>query len=74
MSEALTVFTPEWIEAFRAQVQSSPSYRKAAARWEGDITLVIQADATQAIAEDLTLVTIDDSISRYASDRLRIIH
>ena len=27
----------------------------------------------QAIAEDLTLVTIDDSISRYASDRLRII-
>ncbi len=53
MSEAFTVFTPPWIDAYRAQVQQSPSYRKAAATWEGDITLVIQADASQSIPSDL---------------------
>ncbi len=53
MSEMLTVFTPQWIDAYRGKVQASPSYRKAAATWEGDITLVIQADASGALAEDL---------------------
>jgi putative sterol carrier protein len=53
VSEPLTVFSPEWIDAFRAQVQSSASYKKTAATWEGDITLVIQADASGAVPSDL---------------------
>ena len=53
MSEALTVFTPPWIDAYRGQVRESPSYRKAAATWEGDITLVIQEDASRAFPSDL---------------------
>jgi putative sterol carrier protein len=43
MAETLTVFSPEWIEAYKQQVRESPSYKKAAAAWEGDMTLVVQA-------------------------------
>lgn len=44
MAETLTVFGPEWIESYKQQVRGSPSYKKAAAAWEGDMTLVVQAD------------------------------
>jgi len=53
MSETLTVFSSSWIDAYRAQVQQSQSYRKAAATWEGDLTLVVQADASRTIPSDL---------------------
>jgi len=43
MAETLTVFGPEWIESYKQQVRESPSYKKAAAGWEGDMTLVVQA-------------------------------
>jgi putative sterol carrier protein len=45
MSEPLTVFSPEWVEVYKREVQGSASYRKAAAAWEGDLALLIQADA-----------------------------
>jgi putative sterol carrier protein len=53
MPEALTVFSPAWIAAYKNEVSSSPSYRKAAAAWEGDMTLVIQKDGDSAPPEDL---------------------
>jgi putative sterol carrier protein len=43
MAETMTVFSPEWVEAYKKEVQGSLSYKKAAAAWEGDLTLVIQA-------------------------------
>jgi len=53
MSTPMTVFSPEWVEAYKREVQGSASYRKAAAAWEGDMTLVIQTDASGAIPENL---------------------
>jgi putative sterol carrier protein len=55
MSETLMVFSPEWVSAYRNEVQTSPSYKKAAATWEGDLTLVIQKDAKGSIPSDLYL-------------------
>ena len=55
MSELITVFSPEWVAAYKKEVQTSPSYKKAAATWEGDMTLVIQKDAKGSIASDLYL-------------------
>ena len=46
MAETMTVFSPEWIEEYKRQVRGSPSYKKAAAAWEGDLTLVVQTDGS----------------------------
>jgi putative sterol carrier protein len=35
----------EWIKALSAQLNSSESYAKAAANWEGDFLFVVQPDA-----------------------------
>jgi len=55
MAEKLLVYSPEWVAAYRKEVQTSPSYKKAAATWEGDLTLVIQKDAKGSIPSDLYL-------------------
>jgi putative sterol carrier protein len=55
MPELITVFSPEWVAAYKKEVQTSPSYKKAAETWEGDMTLVIQKDAKGSIASDLYL-------------------
>jgi putative sterol carrier protein len=51
MAETMVIFSPEWVEAYKKEVQGSPSYKKAAAAWEGDMTLVVQADGS-ALAQD----------------------
>jgi putative sterol carrier protein len=55
MSELITVFSPDWLAAFKKEVQGSPTYKKSAESWEGDITLVIQKDDKGAIPSDLYL-------------------
>lgn len=34
--------SPEWVEVFNEQINSSDAYANAAKTWEGDITLVIE--------------------------------
>ena len=34
--------SPEWVEVFNEQINSSDAYANAAKNWEGDITLVIE--------------------------------
>ena len=34
----------EWLDAYRSRINESESYRKAAATWEGDLALVIEAE------------------------------
>ncbi len=34
--------SPEWVEAFNEQINTSDAYANAAKNWEGDITLVIE--------------------------------
>ena len=33
----------EWLEALCVQINSSPAYRQAASKWEGDLTFVVKA-------------------------------
>ncbi len=51
--------TPQWAEAFAAQVAQSSEYRNAAAAWgkgfDGSILLVFEADANRAGVERLRL-------------------
>jgi len=51
MSEVMFL-SEEWVEAFKASVQNSPSYKEAAKTWEGDITLVVKADPKIGLEED----------------------
>jgi putative sterol carrier protein len=51
MAETMTVFGPEWVEAYKQQVRESFPYKKAAAAWEGDMTLFIQG-RDSALCED----------------------
>lgn len=45
----------EWVQAFKESVRNSPSYKKAAKTWEGDITLVVKADSKVGMADDVYL-------------------
>lgn len=40
-----TVFTAEWADAWCAALNGSDAYRRAGANWEGDVVLVMSADA-----------------------------
>lgn len=37
--------SPEWVDAFEKQINSSDAYANAAKTWEGDIILVIEGSA-----------------------------
>ena len=41
MSMALEAFTEEWAVAWKDQLNSSPEYKVAAARWEGAVVVVL---------------------------------
>ena len=51
MSEIMFM-SEEWVEAFKEAVRKSPSYKKAARTWEGDITLVVKADPKLGTDQD----------------------
>jgi putative sterol carrier protein len=51
----ITFLSEEWVKRFKEEVQKSPSYKEAAKTWEGDLTLVLQADPQVGIEADLHL-------------------
>ena len=55
MAEEVMVFSEEWVKRFEEAVQNSQSYKVAAKSWEGDITIVVQADEKAKIESDLYL-------------------
>jgi hypothetical protein len=36
-------YSPEWADAFKAEINNSSKYRQAAAGWEGTVVLVVLA-------------------------------
>jgi putative sterol carrier protein len=42
-----------WLVEFVERINSSPSYREAAATWEGDVALVIEAEPDKGVPEDV---------------------
>jgi len=55
MAEKAVFFSEEWIKKFKKEVQTSSSYKTASKTWEGDITLIIQAEPEAGIESDLYL-------------------
>ncbi len=46
-------FGPEWAQDFKQAVNSSPSYKQAAASWEGSVGLVVLAEPDKNVPKDL---------------------
>ena len=43
----------EWLKEFVERLNQSSSYREAAATWEGDVALVIEAEPDKGVPEDV---------------------
>ena len=43
----------EWLKEYIERINQSPSYREAAADWEGDVALVIEAEPDKGVPEDV---------------------
>lgn len=45
--------SPEWLDAYADAIKASDELREAADRWEGDITLVVQAEPDKNVPGDV---------------------
>jgi putative sterol carrier protein len=43
----------EWLDEYVEKINASPSYKEAAATWEGDVAYVIEAEPDRGIPEDV---------------------
>jgi len=50
------IFTDAWARAWGDQLRTSESYRSAAARWEGAIAMVLEADAGLGLPGDRSVL------------------
>src|ERR1700733_8086817 len=50
--EVVDAYSPEWAEAFKAEINKSPVYKQAAAGWEGTVGLVVLAEPDKNFPED----------------------
>jgi putative sterol carrier protein len=52
-SKVYDAYSPEWAEAFKAEINASPVYKQAAANWEGSVGLVVLAEPDKNVPEDM---------------------
>jgi putative sterol carrier protein len=50
---AYEAYSPEWAEAFKAEINKSPVYKQAAASWEGTVGLVVLAEPDKNVPDDM---------------------
>ena len=50
---AYPAYSPEWASAFQEEINTSPSYKQAAATWEGSVGLVVLAEPDKNVPDDL---------------------
>jgi putative sterol carrier protein len=50
---AYDAYSPEWAEAFKAEINKSPVYKQAAANWEGTVGLVVLAEPDKNVPDDM---------------------
>lgn len=50
------IFTDQWAEAWHTAINDNEAYKKAAARWEGAIGMVMTEDDSMGIAEERIVV------------------
>ena len=53
---AAEIFTQEWALRWSEKINQNPSYRKAAATWEGELALIMSADAEMGIPDARAVV------------------
>jgi putative sterol carrier protein len=53
---AAEIFTHEWAVGWAEKINQNPSYRKAATTWEGELALIMSADADMGIPEPRAVV------------------
>ena len=53
MSEPILFPSDEWWAAFIEAINASPAYAEAAADWEGDVSLVIEAEPDKGVPQTL---------------------
>src|ERR1019366_3338855 len=51
-TEAVDAYSPEWADAFKAEINKSSVYKQAAAGWEGSVGLVVLAEPDKNFPED----------------------
>jgi len=68
---AAEIFTEEWAQLWHEAINSNAAYKKAAAKWEGAIGMVMDTDASMGIDAPRVVVADlwhGDSRSAYAAD------
>src|SRR4051812_17853844 len=50
---AYEAYSPEWADAFKNEINTSPKYKQAAEKWEGTVGLVVLAEPDKNVPEDL---------------------
>jgi putative sterol carrier protein len=45
--------SPEWLDEYVEKINASPSYREAAATWEGDVAYVIEAEPDKGVPQEV---------------------
>jgi putative sterol carrier protein len=60
--------SPEWAQAFKQAIEASPAYKQAGADWtHGPVALVVRADPSIGVAEDVGLwLDLDRGVCREA--------
>ena len=51
-TDVVDAYSPEWAEAFKAEINKSSVYKQAAAGWEGTVGLVVLAEPDKNFPDD----------------------
>jgi putative sterol carrier protein len=51
--DVVDAYSPEWAQRFQDEINRSAAYRDAAARWEGTVGLVVQAEPDKNVPDDI---------------------
>jgi putative sterol carrier protein len=49
---AFIPYSPEWADAFKSEINSSPKYKQAAEKWEGTVGLIVLAEPDKNVPDD----------------------
>ena len=52
---ALEAFSPEWAEAYKAEINKSDVYKQAGKGWKWTVGLITEAEPDKGVAEDIGL-------------------
>ncbi len=51
----IKAFTQEWMDTYKAAIVSDPDYKQIAKDWEGSVSLIVNADPSKGVPEQVYL-------------------